>query len=151
MPPKKGTFTPNKPLDSPTWTLDEGEDMCMDINDLQKKTITKYELQGMMDSTEDKLEEIMDTKMDGLKREIMEGLKNFLIERPLESENVPHEIHDEDTRKMNQDWRKSKFGLKTNHFPKIDMRKFDDKDTITWILQMEQFFDLNDVPHTQKV
>jgi hypothetical protein len=41
--------------------------------------------------------------MDGLKREIMEGLKNFLIERPPESENVSHEIHDEETRKMNQD------------------------------------------------
>jgi uncharacterized protein YlaN (UPF0358 family) len=33
-----------------------------------------------MYSIEAKLEEIMDTKMDGLKREIMEGLKNFLIE-----------------------------------------------------------------------
>jgi hypothetical protein len=31
----------------------------------------------MMDSTEAKLEEIMDTNMDGLKEEIMEGLKNF--------------------------------------------------------------------------
>jgi hypothetical protein len=31
------------------------------------------------------------------------------------------------------------------------MRKFDGKDPITWILQMEQFFDLHDVPHTQKV
>jgi hypothetical protein len=40
--------------------------------------------------------------MDDLKKEIMEGLKNFLIERTLESENVSHEIHDEDTRKMNQ-------------------------------------------------
>jgi hypothetical protein len=29
--------------------------------------VTKDELQGMMDSTEAKLEEIMDTKMDGLK------------------------------------------------------------------------------------
>jgi hypothetical protein len=57
----------------------------------------------MMDSTEAKLEAIMDTKMDGLKREIMEGLKNFLKERPPESENVSHEIHDEDTSKMNQD------------------------------------------------
>jgi hypothetical protein len=38
-----------------------------------------------------------------------------------------------------------------NHFPKIDMRKFDGKDPITCILQMEQFFDLHDVPHTQKV
>jgi hypothetical protein len=74
-----------------------------------------------MDSTEAKLEAIMDTKMDGLKRDIMEGLKNFLIERTPESENVSHEIHDEDTRKMNQEWRNSNFGLKTNHVPKIDM------------------------------
>jgi hypothetical protein len=77
MPPKKGTSTPIKPPDNPTWTLDEGEEMHRDINDLQKKTVTKYELQGMMDSTEAKLEEIMDTKMEDLKREIMEGLKIF--------------------------------------------------------------------------
>jgi hypothetical protein len=151
MPPKKGTSTPNKPPESPTWTLDEGEEMRRDINELQKKTVTKDELQGMMDSTEAKLEAIMDTKMDGLKREIMEGMKNFLIERTPETENVSHEIHDEDTRKMNQEWRNSNFGLKTNHVPKIDMRKFDGKDPITWILQMEQFFDLHNVPHTQKV
>jgi hypothetical protein len=102
MAPKKGTYTPNKPPYGPTWTLDEGEEMCKEINDLQKKIVTKDELQGMMDSIEAKLEEIMDTKMDGLKREIMEGLTNFVIERPLEIENVSHEIHDEDTRKMNQ-------------------------------------------------
>jgi hypothetical protein len=41
--------------------------------------------------------------------------------------------------------------LKTNHVAKIDMRKFDGKDPITWILQMEQFFDLHNVPYTQKV
>jgi hypothetical protein len=81
----------------------------IDINDLQKKTMKKYEIQGMM---------------DGLKREIMEGLKIFLIERTPKSENVSHEIHDEDTRKMNKKWRNSNFGLKTNHVPKIDMRKF---------------------------
>jgi hypothetical protein len=66
MPPKKGTYTPNKPLDNTTWTLDEGEEMSRDINDLQKKKITKYELQEMMDSMEAKLEAI-NTKMDGLK------------------------------------------------------------------------------------
>ena len=38
---KKGTSTPNKPPDNPTWTLDEGEEMRRDIDDLQKKTITK--------------------------------------------------------------------------------------------------------------
>jgi hypothetical protein len=103
--------------------------MRRDINELQKKTVTN-----------DELEEIMDTRMDGLKRETMEGMKNFLIERTSESENVSREIHDLDTRKMNQEWRNSNFGLNTNHVPKISMRKFDGKDPITWILQIEQFF-----------
>ena len=67
MPPKKGNSTPNKPPENPNWTLDEGEEMYRYINYLQKKTVTKYELQGMMDSTEAKLEAIMNTKMDGLK------------------------------------------------------------------------------------
>jgi hypothetical protein len=77
--------------------------MCKDIDDLPKKEETKYELQIMMDSTEGKLEVMMDTKMDGLKGDIMEGLKKLLIERPPKSDNVSLEIHDEDTRKMNQD------------------------------------------------
>jgi hypothetical protein len=137
MPPKKGNYTPNKPPKNPTWTLDEGEEMRRDINELQKK----------MDS----MESMLDTKMDGLKGEIMEVLKNFITEKTPESENASHEIHDEDTRKVNKEWRNSNFGLKTNHVPNIDMRKFDGKDPITWILQMEQFFDLHNVPHTQKV
>jgi gas vesicle protein len=89
MPPKKGTSTPNKPPENPTWTLDEGEEMRRDINELQKK----------MDSMEAKL----DTKMDGLKGEIMEVLKNFVTEKTPESENASHEIHDEDTRNVNQE------------------------------------------------
>jgi hypothetical protein len=72
MPPKKGTSTPNKPPNNPNWTLDEGEEMRRDINYLQKKIVTKYELQEM----EAKLEAI-NTKMDGLKEEIMEALKNL--------------------------------------------------------------------------
>ena len=143
MPPKKGTSTPNNPPNNPTWTLDEGEEMRRDINDLQNKIVTKYELQEM----EAKLE----AKMDGLKEEIKEVLKKFVTEKTPESENPSHEIHDEDTRKVNQEWRNSNFVLKTNHVAKIDMRKFDGKDPITWILQMEQFFDLHNVPHTQKV
>jgi gas vesicle protein len=129
MPPKKGTSTPNKPPENPTWTLDEGEKICRDINDLQKKMGTKDELQEM----EAKWEAI-NTKMDGLKEEIMEVLKNFVTEKTPESENASHEIHDEDTRKVNQEWRNSNFGLNTNDVPKIDMRKFDGKDPITWIL-----------------
>ena len=45
MPPKKGPSTPNKPPKNPNWTLDEGEEMCRDINYLQKNTVTKDELQ----------------------------------------------------------------------------------------------------------
>jgi hypothetical protein len=48
MPPKKGTSTPNKPPENPTWTLDEGEEMRRDINELQNK----------MDSMEAKLDTI---------------------------------------------------------------------------------------------
>jgi hypothetical protein len=102
----------------------------------------------MMDSTEEKMEVMMDTKIDGLKEEIMEGLKKLLIERPTKSDNVSHEIYDEDIRKMNQDWRNFIFGLNTIHFPQIDMRKFDGKDPVTWIIHMEQLFDLHDMPHT---
>ena len=38
------TCTENKPLESPTWNLDEGEEMCKDIYDLQKNAVTKDEL-----------------------------------------------------------------------------------------------------------
>ena len=41
--------------------------------------------------------------------------------------------------------------MKTHHNPNIDMRKFDRKDLVTWILQMEQYFDLHNVKNTQKV
>jgi hypothetical protein len=195
MPPKKGPPTPNKPPENPNWTPYEGEEMRRDINDLQKKTVTKDELQGMRDSMEvkmdsmeakldtkmhsmeaklmdsmeakldtkmdsmeakldtnmDSMEAKLDTKMDSMEAKIMEVMKIFVTEETPKSENSSHQIHDEDTRKVNQEWRNSNFGLKTNHVPKIDMRKFDGKDPITWILQMEQFFDLHNVPHTQKV
>ena len=41
--------------------------------------------------------------------------------------------------------------MKNHHIPTMDMRKFDGKDPITWIQQMEQYFDLNNVQNTQKV
>jgi hypothetical protein len=78
MAPIKGNYTPNKPPNNPTWTLDEGEEMCRDINDLQKKIVTKYELQEMEAKSK--------AKMDGF----MEGLKNCVIERTPESENVSY-------------------------------------------------------------
>ena len=139
-------MTPNKPSDSSSWTDDEGEVMCKDISDLQKKIVTMTEM--MSDSqrkVEAKLEAMMNSKMDSLKVDIMEGLQVLLQERYHESDNISHEIHEEDTEKVNHAWRNLGSGLRTNHIPKIDMRKFDGKDPITWILQMEQFFDLHQV------
>ena len=102
MPPKKGPPTPNKPLENPNWILDEGEEMRRDINDLQKKTVTKDELQEMRDSMDTKMDSMeakmdsmeakLDTKMDGLKGEIMEVLRNFVTENTPKSENSSHEF-----------------------------------------------------------
>ena len=57
----------------------------------------------------------------------------------------------ENKQNVNHDFIDSNVGLKTHHVPKIDMRKFDGKDPATWILQMEQFFDLKNLQNTQKV
>jgi chromosome segregation ATPase len=62
MPPKKGTSTPNKPPKNPTWTLDEGEEMRRDINELQNK----------MDSMEAKMDS-METKMDSMEAKLDDG------------------------------------------------------------------------------
>ena len=62
-----------------------------------------------------------------------------------------HETHDKNKSNVNHDFRDSNFGLKTNHIPKINMRKFDGKDLVTWIRNMEHLFDLHDVLPTQNV
>jgi len=82
--------------------------------------------------------------MEGLK----EGLTKFLQERLPSGDKVIHENHDEDKRNMNYDFIESNVGFKNHLIPNIDMRNFDGKDSITWILQMEQYFDLNDMQHT---
>ena len=66
-------------------------------------------------------------------------------------ENLLHETHEENKRNMNYYFRDFDVWFNTHHIPNIDMRKFDGKDLVTWILQMEQCFDLNNVQNTQKV
>jgi len=43
------------------------------------------------------------------------------------------------------------FKIKVIKSRKIKMRRFDGKDPVNWILQMEQYFDLHGVPVLQKV
>ena len=51
---------------------------------------------------------------------------------------------------VNRDFVNSNVGLKNQHILKMDMKKIDGKDPVTWILQMEQYFDLNNVQNTQR-
>ena len=91
---------------------------------------------------------------NGLKAD-MGGLKEAstqLLQEMLPSgKKVLHIIHDEKKRNVNHDFINSNVGWKTHHIPKINMRKLDGKDPVTWILQMEQYFDLINVKNTQKV
>ena len=66
-------------------------------------------------------------------------------------EKIVEEPHDENKINVNFDFIKSNVRGKNHHIPKMDMRKFDGKDPVTWILQMEQYFDLHNVQNTQKV
>jgi len=82
---------------------------------------------------------------------LKEGGTKSLQERLPNVEKVVEETHDENKINVNNDFIDSNIGLKTHHISNIDMRKFDGKDPVTWILQMEQYFDLHDVQPPQKV
>ena len=90
------------------------------------------------------MEAIMNVKIEGLK----EGLAKFLEEILPSGDKVIYENHDEEKMNINYDFRDSNFGFKNHHIPNIDMRNFDGKNLVTWILQMEQYFDLHYVQHS---
>ena len=66
-------------------------------------------------------------------------------------EKIVEETQDESKINVNRYFINSNIGEKNHHIPKMDMMKFDGKDLVTWILHMEQYFDLNNVKNTQKV
>jgi len=161
--------TPGKKPESSSMTYEEEEEMQHDIAKLrdqvqqvslaQKGTEAKMDclkkgVEAKMDDLKTELKRELKTDMDDLKTELktdMDELKKLLQERVTNGERVVKETHDENKRNVNHDSINSNVGSKTHHIPKIDMRKFDGKDPATWILQMEQFFDLNNVQNTQKV
>ena len=135
--------TPGKKPESSSMTYEEEEEMQHDIAKLRDQ-VQQVSL----------AQKGVEAKMDDLKIELktdMDELKKLLQERVTNGERVVKETHDENKRNVNHDSIDSNVGSKTHHIPKIDMRKFDGKDPATWILQMEQFFDLNNVQNTQKV
>ena len=122
------------------------------------------DLEAKMDGVETKMDGMeakmdgMEAKMDDLKKgmeylqtNLKVDLTKFLQGMFTNGEKVLKETQDENKINVNQDFIDSNVGTKNHHVPKIDMRKFDGKDPGTWILQMEQFFDLHNVKNTQKV
>ena len=132
--------------------------MLHDISKLQDQmkqmSLSQKLIEAKIKGVEAKMDDLkIDLKTD-LKRDMADlktDLTNFLQEILTNGEKVVKETHDANKRNVNHDFIDSNVGSKTHHIPKIDMRKFDGKDPATWILQMEQFFDLNIVQNTQKV
>ena len=157
--------TPSRRPESSSMTHEEEEEMQHDTSKLrdqvQQVSLAQKGIESKMDclrkGVEAKMNDV-EAKMDDLKIDLktdMEELKinmnKLLQERVTKGERVVKETHDENKRNVNHDSIDSNVGSKTHHIPKIDMRKFDGKDPATWILQMEQFFALNNVQNTQKV
>ena len=90
----------------------------------------------------------VEAKTDDLKIDLKTDLAKLLQEMLTNDERVIKETHDEKKINVNHDFIDSNIGSKNHHVPKIDMMKFDGKDPRTWILQMEQFFDLHNVKNT---
>jgi len=121
---------------------------------VQQISLSQKLIEAKINGMESKIKGV-EAKIDDLKIDLKTDLKtyltNFLQEILTNGEMVVKETHDVNKRNVNHDFIDSNVRSKAHHIPKFDMRKFDGKDPATWILQMEQFFDLNNVQNTQKV
>ena len=107
-----------------------------------------------MDGMEANIDEKMKGNMEDIKNDLkvdMKGLTKLIQEMIPNGEKVVEETQDDNKINVNRDFINSNVGLKTHHIPNIDMRESDGKDPVTWILQMEKYFDLHNVLDTQKV
>ena len=107
-------------------------------------------MEAKMDEMEEKMKDNMENMKNDLKVDI-EGLKKLIQEMFPNGEKMVEETHDERKINVNHDFIKSNIGWKNHPIPNMDMSKFDGNDLVIWILQMEQYFDLNNVKNTQKV
>ena len=117
------------------------------------KNGVEYNMDGLKNGMEAKMDD-MEVKMENMKNDLkadMEGLTKLIQEMFPNGEKIVEETHDENKINVNRDFINCNVGGKNHHIPKMDMRKFDGKDPVTWILHMEKYFDLNNVQNTQKV
>ena len=97
-------------------------------------------MESKMDDMEAKIDEKMKDNMENMKNDLkadVEGLTKLIQEMFHNGENIVEETHDENKINVNRDFINSNVGEKNHNIPKMDMRKFDGKDPVTWILQME--------------
>ena len=152
MPPKNNS-TPIKPSEGSTMTH-EDEELQHDLSKLQEKVkqislsqrATKNEMEVLKKGVEAKMDGMeagMEAKMDDMKDNMenmkndlkadMEGLTKLIQEMFHNGENIVEETHDENKINVNRDFINSNVGGE-HHIPKMDMRKFDGKEPVTWIL-----------------
>ena len=146
MPPKRNA-TPVETLEGSTMIHEESEDMSLTMSQLEQN----------FKEMKKKLEENMERTTNILKH-IEENLPN--------GDNVVQGTHDDRNSshcekpsfsKHTLEGFDSNIGSNQGWFPRgiqipnIYMGKFDGKYPITWIFQMEHFFDLHQVPTSQKV
>ena len=107
-----------------------------------------------MEANMDDMEAKIDEKMENMKNDLKADMKVLtkLIQKMFPNGGrIVEETHEENKINANHDFINSNVGRKNHHITKMDMRKFDGKDPVTWIPHMEQYFDLNNVKNTQKV
>ena len=109
-------------------------------------------MDGMEVGMEAKIDDMKDN-MENMKNDLktdIEGLTKLIQEMIPNGEKIIEENHDENKINFNRDFINSNVGGKNCHIPKMDMRTFDGKYHVTWILQMEKYFDLHNVQNTQR-
>ena len=94
-------------------------------------------MEAKMDDMKDNMENNMKNMKNDLKPDI-EGLTKLIQGMFPNGEKIVEEPHDENKMNANCDFMNSNVGEKNHHIPKMDIRKFDGKDPVTRILQMEQ-------------
>ena len=159
--PRKNKSTPIKPSEGSTMTH-EDEELQHDLSKLQEEVqqislsqrATKNEMEVLKKGVEakmDSMEANMESKMDSIKDNVenmkenmknmkndlkadIEGLTKLIQEMFPNGEKIVEEPHDENKINVNRDFINPNVGGKNHHIQKMDMRKFDGKDPVTWIL-----------------
>ena len=94
-------------------------------------------MEAGMEAKIDDMKDNMENMKNDIKADI-KGLTKLIQEMFPNGEKIVEEPHDENKINVNCAFINSNVGGKNHHIPKMDMRKFDGKDLVTWILQMSR-------------